>query len=266
MEAARMRTEERIDCPGGRQCRLGRDEVHVWLASLRVSPEALKELELFLSPGERARANRFRNPRDRGHFVAAHGIAREILGRYAGMEPRGLRFETDRSGKPALGRTSGGKSLAFSMSHSGTAALYGVARDRNVGVDIELIDPSLVDEDVSKRLLSSPERAALDVLPPAARANTLFRFWTLKEAYLKARGDGLAIPPSAIDVSAAPSGAPKMLAGGVGTEDGISWTLAVIPTLPGYAAAAACRGSGRRILCGLFGHRDSEPAAMNGSA
>jgi 4'-phosphopantetheinyl transferase len=141
-----------------------------------------------------------------------------------------------------------------------------VARERNVGVDIELMDPNLVDESVLKRLLSPPERAALDALAPTARTDTIFRFWTLKEAYFKARGDGLAISPSAIDVSGVPCGAPKMLACGAIADNGVPWTLAVIPTLPGFAAAAACRGSGCRIVCTMFDSGFVELAAMNGSA
>jgi 4'-phosphopantetheinyl transferase len=266
MQTAHRRTSERLDRMGGRPRRPEYGEVHVWLASLRLSADALKELDGSLSPDERARADRFRNAQDREHFIAAHGIAREILASYAVMEPCDLQFETDRAGKPALDRASGGESLAFSMSHSGTAALYGVARERNVGVDIELIDPNLVDESVLKRLLSPPERAALDALHPTARADTLFRFWTLKEAYLKARGDGLSLPPSAIDVSGVPREGPKMHARGANAEDGFPWTLAAIPTLPGYAAAAACKGNGRRIVCRLFGGRAAKPAAMNGSA
>jgi 4'-phosphopantetheinyl transferase len=266
MEEARARTAERLDRAGDSPRPLRHGEAHVWFASLRVSADSLKNLGESLSSGERARAARFRDPRDRDRFVAAHGIAREILGGYAGIEPRGLRFETDRAGKPALDRTSGVEFLAFSMSHSGDAALYGVARERNVGVDIELVDRNIVDERVSKRILSPAERAALDALPPAARVEALFRFWTLKEAYLKARGEGLAIPPSAIDVSAAPAGGPKALAGGAYVEDGIPWTLAVIPVPSGYAAAAACRGGGRRIVCGLFDGRIAEPAATSCSA
>jgi len=266
MEEARARTTERLDRASDSPRPPGHGEMHVWFASLRVSAESLKELDGSLSPGERARAARFRDPRDRDRFVAAHGIAREILGGCTGMEPRGLRFETDNAGKPALDRASGGEWLSFSMSHSGTAALYGVARERNVGVDLERIDRNLVDESVSKRLLSPAERAAVDALPPAARVDALLRFWTLKEAYLKARGSGLAIPPSAIDVSAAAAGGPKVLASGAYVEDGIPWTLAVIPVPSGYAAAAACRGNGRRIMCRLFDGRIAEPVATSGSA
>jgi 4'-phosphopantetheinyl transferase len=266
MEASRPQGAKELDENDDGPCRLMRDEVHVWFASLRVSAEALEMFHLSLSAGERMRAGRFRNSRDRDDFIATHGIAREILGRYAGVKPGDVRFITDRSGRPVLDRASGGGSLSFSMSHSGAGALYGVARERNVGVDIELIDPELVEDDAAKRFLSPPERAALDALPLAARADMLFRFWTLKEAYLKARGTGLAIPPSAIDVSTALFGKPRAPAGGAKTEGGDPWTFAAIPVPPGYTASAAWRGNGFRIVCRLFEGRAAEPAALDGAA
>ncbi len=232
MEPARH--AERFDAVCGPKCRLEDRELHVWFASLRVSDEALRALDRSLAPGERARAERFRHQRDRRDFLAAHGIAREILARYTGMEPRELCFEQDEAGKPALVRAPGAQALGFSMSHSGSAALYGVARERDIGVDIELVDLRVIDERVSERILSPSERAALDARAPAARPEALFRLWTLKEAFLKARGDGLAVPPAAVDTATAAEG---------------RWTLASVPVSAGYAAAAACRGIGYRITC-----------------
>ena len=242
------------------------EEVHVWLAPLGQGMNRLQASFRILSREEQERALRFRFERDRNEFIAAHGITREILGRYASMEPDELRFETDRSGRPTLDQASGGDSIAFSMSHSGSAALFGVAQEKNIGVDIERINPEILDDDTLKRILSPPERAVLDALPQAARKDMLFRFWTLKEAYLKARGSGLAIPPSAIDVSEALSGWPIALAEGENTEGAIPWTLSVIPVPPGYAAAAAWRGYGLRLVCRLFDVRTADPVAMNGPA
>ena len=243
----------------GRRCTLPRGEAHVWFASLRVPDGALGELDLTLSAGERMRADRLRRSNDRARFIAAHGIARTILSRYEGVEPRAVPLEPDRGGRPILVRPAGETPLRFSMSHAGNAALFGVAGDREIGVDIELIDPRGLDERASRRILSAGERAALDAMPPAARTDALFRWWTLKEALLKARGTGLATPPSTIDLSTVSLDARKTLT--LRTGDGGTWTLAAIPAPPGCAAAAACRGSGCRFTCRLFEDLSAESAA-----
>jgi 4'-phosphopantetheinyl transferase len=261
VESTLLRAAERLDDADGRPGGLAGDEIHVWFASLRVPDAVLGALDRTLSPDERDRANQFRHPRDRREFLAAHGIARAILSRYTGTAPRELTLERNAAGRPALAQAPGAPALGFSMSHSGTAALFGVARERSVGVDIELIDRRLIDEEAAERILSPSERASLGALPPQARTHARFRLWTLKEALLKARGEGLAIPPSSIDLSAALSGAATIPATGAWDDRGILWTLAVIPAPPGYAAAAACRGGGYRVICKLFGESAAESSA-----
>jgi 4'-phosphopantetheinyl transferase len=219
-----------------------------------------------LSREERERALRFRFERDQNEFVAAHGALRALLARYTGQEPHLLELRRDGNGKPILGGRSDGDPPRFSMSYSGGLALYGVASDAAIGVDIELVDRKLLDEDTLKWVLSPLERAALDALTPAVRTDSLFRFWTLKEAYLKARGGGLAILPSALDVSAARAGRPIPFAGGATDEDGVPWTLSTVPVPSGYSAAVAYGGIGSRIVCRLFDDRVAEPVEMDGSA
>ncbi|CAA9549445.1 MAG: hypothetical protein AVDCRST_MAG19-668, partial [uncultured Thermomicrobiales bacterium] len=80
---------------------LGADAVHVWRAALD-RPGELPGLLAALSADERERAGRFRADRDRGRFVAARGLLREILGRYLGREPGSLRFRYGAHGKPTL--------------------------------------------------------------------------------------------------------------------------------------------------------------------
>src|SRR5205085_8136741 len=82
--------------------RIDSDEVHVWRAVLDLPPSHLHVLEQTLAEDERARAQQFRFPKDRAHFVAARGILRAILGRYLFREPRALSFSYSQYGKPAL--------------------------------------------------------------------------------------------------------------------------------------------------------------------
>jgi 4'-phosphopantetheinyl transferase len=248
MEATRHEMERRLRVRDA-YCRLARGEIHLWLASLILPPEALTACHRFLSFEELAMAARFRFARDRNDFVAAHGMLRWLLAGYVGRAPHELRFSRNASGKPSLDHEFAGGVLRFNISYSRGAAIFGIALEREIGVDIECESTNAVEGiDMLTECLAPNERAALRSLCPRARARAFFMFWTLKEAFLKAHGDGLSFPLSLLDVSAVPAGHPRILSSGGGFEDGECWTLRTIRVFPGYAAAAAYRGNSCRII------------------
>jgi 4'-phosphopantetheinyl transferase len=128
-------------------------------------------------------------------------------------------------------------------------ALMGVTRGRQIGVDVERIRPALADEQMARRFFSPPEVEALLSFPPEQHAAAFFRCWTRKEAYLKARGDGLSFPLDQFDVSLSP-GEPALLALlSVGGDRlaAVRWRLAEPGECPGYAAAVAVEGHDWRL-------------------
>ncbi|HSK74540.1 MAG TPA: hypothetical protein VK892_22755, partial [Pyrinomonadaceae bacterium] len=82
---------------------LGRDEAHIWLA--RLDERKATDLMQILPDDERARAERFRFERDKKHFIVARGFLRIILGKYLKTNPRQLRFEYSKYGKPSIAGT-----------------------------------------------------------------------------------------------------------------------------------------------------------------
>src|SRR3712207_5217786 len=110
--------------------------VHVWRAGLDASPVALQQYRATLAPEERERADRFYFERDRTRFTVARGVLRAILGRYLRLEPARLRFRYQPYGKPELDISERPLPLRFNVSHSAGLALYAVAPDREVGVDV----------------------------------------------------------------------------------------------------------------------------------
>lgn len=177
---------------------LGREEVHVFRARLDLDATELEKLALTLSAEEWERARRFRFSRDRDRFTAARGVLRLILTRYLSGDPARLRFAYAPFGKPSL--DSGGE-LRFNVAHSDEWALFAVTRGREVGVDVERIRPDFATEEIAERFYSGMEVAALRALPPRERAVGFFVCWTRKEAYLKARGEGLSVPLASFSVS-----------------------------------------------------------------
>jgi 4'-phosphopantetheinyl transferase len=179
--------------PNARTYWLKPGAVHVWY---RLT-EGLDEHDLVaalavLSPLERARCERFALERDRRDFAAAHALLRSALSLYGDARPAEWTFDTTESGKPLLAGS--GARLQFNIAHTNGLVACAAAIDVNVGVDVESLDAGRVPNDVVSRCFSAREIADLDVRNGIDRLERFTELWTLKEAYLKATGDGLAGP------------------------------------------------------------------------
>jgi 4'-phosphopantetheinyl transferase len=187
------------------------DECQVWWAR---PAAATRELLALLDSGERRRGARFDRDEDRARFLAAHALARLVLAGHLGIPAPALTFHaTCREcgagdhGKPRLGMAGAG--LEFSLSHSGTRVVLAVARDAAVGVDVERLNVQRDFAALIPAVLSAAEQPAVADLPDAERAGAVLRYWTRKEALLKATGDGLGVAPAALTVT--PPDAPPAL-------------------------------------------------------
>jgi 4'-phosphopantetheinyl transferase len=175
---------------------LGPAEVHIWQLSLRRSPDELEGLHGLLDADERARVARYRLEADRYEALAARGLLRWVLGGYLRQDPATLRFRSGANGKPWLVDSG----VQFNLSHTRGLALLAVAIDGAVGVDVERVHAVPDYQDLAHHFFSDAERRVLAGCSRAEAELGFFRCWTRKEAYLKARGDGLAIPLAAFDV------------------------------------------------------------------
>ncbi|MDP9388325.1 MAG: 4'-phosphopantetheinyl transferase superfamily protein [Actinomycetota bacterium] len=178
-------------------------ECHVWWA--RAGAATLASAWL-LDGDELARAERFRAGHDRLRYVAAHALARLVVGRYLAHHPATLRFAArcttcgGSHGKPHLADQ--GSDLQLSISHSGDRVVIAVARGVAVGVDVEQVHGFAAEDALADAVLSPLERGVVEALPVAARTAALLRYWVRKEAVLKATGHGLAVSPASLTVSA----------------------------------------------------------------
>jgi len=223
------------------------DEVHVWQARLSLPAERLADLAGTLDPDELCASERFRFQKDRARFIAARGLLRSILGYYLGVSPRALRFRYGAHGKPFLAEPFGQHGLRFNVSHSHETALYAIARDREVGVDLEYMRADFGCEEVAERFFSRCENTALRGYPAELRHRAFFTCWTLKEAVVKAHGGGLSIPLDSFDVFL-PGGMPKPLLSLWDTAGRRSnWSLLEIHPGRGYVGALAVEGQGCRV-------------------
>ncbi|MCU1285436.1 MAG: phosphopantetheinyl transferase [Acidobacteriales bacterium] len=160
-----------------------------------------ERLERLLSLNEKHRASRFRFDKDRRQFIASHALLRWILSLYAGIEPEELEFTHNAFGKPKLNSRSSGNELNFNYSHSHDVAVFAFAKGKQVGIDVELIQPEVLHEAIPEHFFSSFESGTLRSVPIPQQSFDLFKCWTRKEAYVKARGAGLQIPLDSFAVS-----------------------------------------------------------------
>lgn len=159
-------------------------------------PSLLDRYRQMLDPVERVRLDRLRFASDRHLFLVSHALLRCVLGLSLGREPESLGFERGVHGKPQLSDPDAASaSLAFNLSHSGGHAVVAVrAGAAAIGVDIESHRPGRRFDALAQRYFSVEEVAALRAMHDDARSERFYDLWTLKEAYLKARGTGLQLP------------------------------------------------------------------------
>lgn len=217
----------------------------VWTWPLDVSAQERQALFAHLSPEERLRAGRYHWPLDGERWITARGRMREILGRAVGRPPAALRFRKLEHGRPEL-LPGEGPAPSFNLSHSGGLAALAVSFDAVVGVDVEA-HRLMAEEDIAYAL-SPAERRQLSGLGVLEREAAFFRFWTLKEAFIKALGTGLSLPLHDFDMRLADDGGEPLLARLAGAADEPArWRFRLFDAGPGFGAALAVRTEGRHL-------------------
>jgi 4'-phosphopantetheinyl transferase len=222
------------------------DETHLWLLPLDTAEDELARLAGHLTADEDVRARRFRFERDRDRFVAARGQLREVLAAYLGRAPARITLQYGPRGKPRLAGDDGRARLGFSLAHAGRRALVGIACGREIGVDLEEVRPERLGPAAAALFLSDAERREIDRLGPVDRARALLSAWVQKEAYAKARGDGLALDLRSIEVDVRPDG-PGGLRRAGGRTGAASWALRTLEVGPEFAGALAVEGAAGRL-------------------
>ncbi|MBM3781430.1 MAG: 4'-phosphopantetheinyl transferase superfamily protein [Acidobacteria bacterium] len=168
--------------------------VHVVLAA-HDAPEvsaALPSLRAVLSAQENVREQRYRMPGDRERFVVGRGLARHLLGQALALSPSAVAFALEPHGRPTLA-SGHRRDLGFTVSHTPGLVAVAISATRELGIDVE-DTARVITQDIPNRFFAPDEVRELHAQPPDRQVSVFFDFWTLKEAYIKARGLGLSIP------------------------------------------------------------------------
>lgn len=175
--------------------------MHIWQVALDVPEEGIRQLEGVLSRDEIERANRFYFARDRRRFIVARGELRRVLGRYLSAAPAEIRFEYNAFGKPALAADPQEMDLRFNLSHSEELAIIAITQSREVGIDLEFLKAETATTDIAQRFFAPGEIKQLNLASTEQQQALFYRFWTRKEAFIKAIGQGVSFPLDQVDTS-----------------------------------------------------------------
>ncbi|MBC8026978.1 MAG: 4'-phosphopantetheinyl transferase superfamily protein [Steroidobacteraceae bacterium] len=172
---------------------LATHDIHVWISFERSLDEpVLRKLRPLLQPAELERVDKAYSEEVRLRFLAARAMQRTVLARYAGVDPTALRFVTGEHGKPALAAEFEPLGLHFNVTHTEGLVGIAVSRHRDVGFDAENLLERTTALKLARRYFTAEEARNLEALPLTEQPARFYSLWTLKEAWMKATGRGIA--------------------------------------------------------------------------
>ncbi|MBR0716861.1 4'-phosphopantetheinyl transferase superfamily protein [Bradyrhizobium liaoningense] len=182
-------------------------DLYVWLIEAIDSGPAREACREVMSADERQRADRFVFERHRHQFIYAHGMLRLALSEAApDVAPSDWTFATGPHGRPFIAAPARPRALYFNLSHTEGCVACVVSGHEAVGVDVEELSPRRARMETAEGVFSRDEIASLQGLLPDEFVRGFFDYWTLKEAYLKARGVGLHLPLDRFSMQISPDG------------------------------------------------------------
>jgi 4'-phosphopantetheinyl transferase len=153
-----------------------------------------------LRQGELAKASRFHFEADRVRSMVCRAMLRRLAAAVYGGEPEQIEFSLMKNGKPKIVYPVEAAKIHVNVSHSGELGAVALSIACPVGVDIEYMRPDIEIVATAKEYFRCEERSWLAAQPEESQLRGFHRLWVLKEAILKASGDGLSIPLDSIPV------------------------------------------------------------------
>lgn len=217
------------------------DTVEVWYATTDEFTEAaaLAGCRARLTREDLARLEQARFDRNRPARIIGWALARTVLSRHADVAPDAWRFRDGQHGRPDIVGPAGAPPLRFNLSHAAGLVACAVTLADAIGVDVENVRRRTDFASIADRFFAPSEAAALERLSHADRPMAFFEYWTLKEAYLKARGAGISLPTAQVAFECSPDRAPVASFGPAIGDDPAAWQFAHLRPTPTHVVAIA---------------------------
>jgi 4'-phosphopantetheinyl transferase len=163
------------------------------VASVDELAENRERTNAVLDAQEHARANRFIDSRHGEHYRLVRGTLRLCLANYLKLPAETIRFVVNEYGKPEVVPEQNHQGLQFNLSHSHRMTAFLFTLGKSVGIDIEFMKPLKNIPGLAQHVCSPEELEEFNALQSAQQHDSFFRLWTRKEAFIKAKGQGLSM-------------------------------------------------------------------------
>jgi 4'-phosphopantetheinyl transferase len=216
-------------------------EIHLWTVSIGALKNQAERLEALLSEEERRKVSFYKFEHTQLSYVVSQAVLRMLLASYLDVKPADVKLGTHKKGKPYLIHD---RSIFFNISNSYDLCVFAFSCDAEVGIDLEKIrDLPDIDQLIQKNLTRRERKYLLK--DPAQKLNWFFRFWTFKESYLKATGEGMRLTPENLEFSLE-DGAIKLRSVNYGF-DGTEWQFLEFSRAGNYTGTLTYTGKGTLI-------------------
>jgi len=220
----------------------------VWIAHVSQARDSLIHLESCLDHRDRERAARFHFADDRARFILGRGLLKKCLGFYLEQKPATIELAYTDLGRPILPHD---EDIHFSISHTQDLVALALTSGARIGIDLEYTQSHVDLIELAGRIFSEDDLKLFQALPNGEKPGAFYRVWTRKEAYLKARGEGIAEGLQLISVSL---GAEET-ASVIDSRDesaADAWRLRALPLPEGYVGNLACDDMNRHLEFAFF--------------
>jgi len=198
--------------------------------------------ERSLSEPEAGRLNRYVFQRDRKRYAINRGVLRTLLAGYLSQDPASVIIESTPSGKPFVPKPFNQEDIQFNLAHSHGSCVIAICRSGQVGIDLEKTRPIGESLEIARRHFSPVEIKTLEACRGQTQRELFFRYWTCKEAYVKAHGQGLAMPMSQFSIEFESTWHPRLV-----SPDSGQWRILAFPLDGSFVAALVVEAAVNRV-------------------
>jgi 4'-phosphopantetheinyl transferase len=223
---------------------LKHNEVHLWSLSILPGQYDLDASFAILSADEQAKALRYKFDKDRYRSIICRAFLRLLLGRYLPLDPKTLLIHHSSYGKPYHRSVESGETISFNVSHSAELAIFGFSLSQRIGIDIEYTEKKINALEIAQQFFSEDEVLSLNNTPKRYQLIEFYKYWSLKEAYLKGIGIGLSDSMNEFSIQASDEDSTFRIEQTMIKPEANNWTLWSWLPSPGYIAAVAAEGEG----------------------
>ena len=197
----------------------------------------MAEYRRLLPAAELKKLERYRFDRHKKRYLVGRALIRTILSSRTGVAPAQIMLAREAHGRPYLPPSGQGPALQFNLSYTDGLVAAALVAEGRIGVDVEYRSRNTDCLEIAQRYFSPSEYTELQQLPEIQMKERFFELWTLKEAYVKARGLGLNLALDKVNFNFSDNSSDQITVASPTMSKGKCWHLRLLNPSPEHKAA-----------------------------